>query len=188
MIHIPTMIAPTISLPVIPPHPANRVPVKFDLEETMSNLHTLGYDALRDVERAMQADRNLRAVKTYTQYSVDKDSGVVVPKSDPNTLYLAQYAQQTLMGTYWHGCTCMDVQTHITNLDRRISFEAKKLGVPEAQDMHSTCQCKHSQMRKLAAGLPLFVYTGSQRWMVRIKNGKPYWSKSKLFKTPVLVS
>ena len=77
----------------------------------------------------------------------------------------------------------MDVQTHITNLDRLLSYKAKGENLPEAQYMGTACQCKHHWMRRLAAGIPVFVYVGSERWRVTLRAGrdgkqKPYWKRS----------
>lgn len=145
----------------------------------MSKLHELGYGALMAVQAAMNADRQARAAKTFRLYSVDSESGLVV--GDGGQQYLPQQAQTTALGTYYHGCTCMDVQTNICNLDRNLSHKAKLEGVSEASHVHATCQCKHHWMRRLACGLPLFVYTGSQRWMVKLgENGKLVWTKSQL--------
>jgi hypothetical protein len=109
----------------------------------MSLTHTLGYNDLRIVERAMAAQRALVAAMTYTQYTVDKDNGVVGKPSNPKTMYLAQEAQCTTLGVFWHGCTCMDVQNQIKKIDQQITDKAKKERVPEANTMRSTCQCKH---------------------------------------------
>ena len=59
----------------------------------MSRLHELDYHGLRAVEQAMLADRKLRAVKTFTQYEVDIETGLVKAEDD-GTMYLAQQAQK----------------------------------------------------------------------------------------------
>lgn len=146
----------------------------YSQENMMSRLHELDYASLRTVEAAMNADRAMRACKSFTGYRVDTQSGVV-RSADGEDCYLAQHRQ----GDRWFGCTCPDVATHLTNLDRLITSRAKDARLPEAEHMRSRCQCKHHHMRQLAAGIPVFVYLGSERWRVTLSpSGKPFYHKS----------